>query len=92
MDFPNIAIVTVSYNSSSQLDAFLSSVRETCGRSPRVIVADNASRDVATTREIARRFHSDVHPLPANVGYGQAINAVVADLPESFEAVLIANP
>jgi N-acetylglucosaminyl-diphospho-decaprenol L-rhamnosyltransferase len=92
MDLRHIAIVTVSYNSSSQLEAFLSSVRETCGRSPRVIVADNASSDVATTLAIAKRYDAAVHQLRSNVGYGQAINAVGADLPASFDAVLIANP
>lgn len=92
MDLRHIAIVTVSYNSSSQLDVFLSSVRETCGRSPRVIVADNGSSDVATTLAIAKRYDAAVHQLRSNVGYGQAINAVVADLPASFDAVLITNP
>jgi N-acetylglucosaminyl-diphospho-decaprenol L-rhamnosyltransferase len=92
MDLRNIAIVTVSYNSSSQLDAFLSSVRESCGKAPAVFVADNASRDVNLSKKIAAKYKTSVVELPVNVGYGQAINAVVAGLPESFEAVLIANP
>ena len=92
MELRNIAIVTVSYNSSGQLDAFVSSVRESCGKAPAVFVADNASRDVDVTKKIAAKYAATVVELPVNVGYGQAINAVVAGLPASFEAVLIANP
>jgi N-acetylglucosaminyl-diphospho-decaprenol L-rhamnosyltransferase len=92
MDIRNVAIVTVSYNSSGQLEDFLASVRESCGKAPAVFVADNASRDVDLTKKIAAKHKSSVIELPVNVGYGQAINAVVAGLPESFEAVLIANP
>jgi N-acetylglucosaminyl-diphospho-decaprenol L-rhamnosyltransferase len=92
MDLRNIAIVTVSYNSSGQLEAFLSSVRDSCGKAPAVFIADNASRDVDLSKKIAAKYKSTVIELPVNVGYGQAINAVVAGLPASFEAVLIANP
>ncbi len=92
MDLRHIAIVTVSYNSSAQMPSFLGSVRETCGKAPLVFVADNASRDLDTTRAVAKRFGTTVVELPENVGYGQAINVVVDDLPESIEAVLIANP
>lgn len=92
MNLRDVAIVTVSYNSSDQLDAFLSSVRANCGLEPAVFIADNASRDLETTRTIAATYKTTVVALPANVGYGQAINAVTDELPESFEAVLVANP
>jgi N-acetylglucosaminyl-diphospho-decaprenol L-rhamnosyltransferase len=88
----NVAVVTVSYNSSTQLDAFLSSVRANCSSEPAVFVADNASRDLEVTRKLAAKHKATVVALEANVGYGQAINAVTDELPESFEAVLVANP
>ena len=55
-----VAIVTVSYNSSAQMDAFLSSVRESCGAEPSVFIADNDSRDVAVTQKIATKYKATV--------------------------------
>jgi N-acetylglucosaminyl-diphospho-decaprenol L-rhamnosyltransferase len=87
-----VAVITVSYNSSTQMDAFLSSVRESCGAEPSVFIADNDSRDVAVTQKIATKYKATVVTLTSNVGYGQAVNAVTDELPASFEAVLVANP
>ena len=87
-----IAVVTVSYNSSAQLPEFLDSVATQSSRPAHVLIADNASADRERTRSIASERGVDVLELPENVGYGGAINAAVAALPQQVEFVLISNP
>lgn len=85
------AVVTVSYNSSAQLEAFLSSI-ERGDRPAFVLIADNASGDVEASREIAHAHGAELIALPKNLGYGGAVNEAVRRLPESIEYVLISNP
>jgi N-acetylglucosaminyl-diphospho-decaprenol L-rhamnosyltransferase len=85
------AVVTVSYNSSSELTGFLGSVVNG-DLVPLMVIADNASADVAETRGIAQEFGADVLGLPENHGYGGAINAAVRTLPTRVEFILISNP
>ncbi|WP_448809346.1 glycosyltransferase family 2 protein [Agromyces bauzanensis] len=89
---PNVAVVTVSYNSSSQLEGFLSSIDAQTRRPAYVLIADNASRDVDRTRDIARAGGAEVLELGTNRGYGSAVNAAIAALPDSITEVLISNP
>lgn len=86
------AVVTVSYNSSSQLDSFLSSLDEELRAGVAVVIADNASSDVRSSEAIAQAHGARVLPLSDNLGYGGAVNRAVASLPETVDAVLICNP
>ncbi|NYD72615.1 glycosyltransferase family 2 protein [Leifsonia soli] len=86
------AVVTVSYNSSGQLDSFLSSLDNEIRAGVRVVIADNASGDTAETQRIADAHGAQVLPLSDNLGYGGAVNRAVASLSASVDAVLICNP
>ncbi|MCU1407546.1 MAG: glycosyltransferase family 2 protein [Glaciihabitans sp.] len=92
----SVAVVTVTYNSSATIADFLSTVRasEDVPRelAPRVWIAENASPDAAETERIAKEFGASYHYLPTNLGYGGAINHIVAGLPADIDYVLIANP
>lgn len=85
------AVVTVSYNSSAQLEPFLASI-ERGDRPARVLVADNASDDVDASRAIAGAHGAEVIALSENLGYGGAVNEAVRTLPESIKYVLVSNP
>jgi N-acetylglucosaminyl-diphospho-decaprenol L-rhamnosyltransferase len=84
------AVVTVSFGSSDVLPVFLGSIDGASTESAAVVVADN--RPEAEVERIARSASADYLPLPANPGYGGAINAAVATLPGSVTWVLVANP
>lgn len=86
-----VGIVTVAYRSDTVLTGFLASVPAATSAPVAIVVADNlpAEGDAATIAEQARAAYV---PIPANPGYGGAVNAAVRRLPESVEWVLIANP
>jgi N-acetylglucosaminyl-diphospho-decaprenol L-rhamnosyltransferase len=86
------AVVTVTYNSSSQLAEFLDSVQHSEEADLVVVVADNCSNDIESTTQISARFGAELLLLSDNRGYGGAINAAVAQLPEKFKYILISNP
>ena len=93
----DVGIVTVSYNSSAQLGEFLSGAvaslrRASSGASSHVVIADNASDDIAVTQGLAKKFGARVVQLDRNAGYGAAANAGVAALPAACSVVLISNP
>lgn len=88
----DVAIVTVSYNSSAQLEDFLSRASEAISHPADIIVVDNASSDVSTTTALVERFGATLLRLDTNLGYGQAANAGVAILPDRCAVVMICNP
>ncbi len=85
-----VAVVTVSYASQEVLPGFLGTVGTVHGRRPLVVVADN--KPDAEIEAICAEAGARYLPLPANPGYGGAINAAVASLPASVRWVLISNP
>ncbi|MBM7504141.1 glycosyltransferase family 2 protein [Agromyces aurantiacus] len=87
-----VAVVTVSYNSGGQLPAFLDSVAALSTRPGSVVVADNASADVAETRSLTAARGVRLVELGENAGYGAAVNAAVRALPPGVEYVLVSNP
>ena len=89
---PSTAVVTVTYNSSSQLDEFLASVTSSETDSLACVVADNNSADIAMTRDITALHGGTLLRLDQNHGYGGAINAAIRTLPRDIEYVLISNP
>lgn len=86
------AIVTVSYNSSGQLEQFLSSLKTSGYGNIAVTIADNSSHDLDSTQAIAASYGANVISLQSNLGYGGGINAAVTSLPKSKSYVVICNP
>ena len=86
-----VAVVTVSYNSSGELDGFLDSVAR--GElAPHSYIADNDSADLEATKAIAEGHDATVIAIGENRGYGGAINAAAAALPAEVEYILVSNP
>lgn len=88
----DVAIITVSYNSSDQLTGFLTSAISTVGKPSQVYIVDNDSQDIATTRALSKKLGTSLIKLDTNLGYGGAINKGVEQLPPSIEFVIISNP
>jgi len=88
---PSVGIVTVAYRSGRVLGGFLDSVSGASSGPVRVVVVDNdpASGD---GRAAADEHGAGYVPLPANPGYGGAVNAGVAALPPDVCWVLVSNP
>lgn len=86
-----VGIVTVAYRSDTVLTGFLASVPAATSAPVAIVVADNlpAEGDAAA---IAKGARADYVPIPANPGYGAAVNAAVDRLPDGVEWILIANP
>ncbi|AYF98332.1 glycosyltransferase family 2 protein [Protaetiibacter intestinalis] len=84
------AIITVSYGSTDVLGPFLASVARTSAVEPIIVVADNLAEQ--TIARLASASGARYIALPNNPGYGGAVNAAVADLPDSVHWVLISNP
>lgn len=88
----NVAVITVSYNSSAQLEDFLASAVATVASPAQILVVDNASSDIAVTRALAKKFGTGLLELPDNRGYGGAANAGAATLDATVEFIVVANP
>jgi glycosyltransferase involved in cell wall biosynthesis/GT2 family glycosyltransferase len=82
----DVALVTVSHDSSAELDALLRSVRRHLPGAE-VVVADSGSSDDSAA--VARRHGATVVELD-NVGYGAAANAGLERVGRAFTVVL--NP
>lgn len=88
----DVAIITVSYNSSDQLATFLPTAISALAHPSYVWIVDNASADIDKTRKLAKNLGTSLLELNANLGYGGAINEGVKKLPESITYVVISNP
>jgi len=88
---PQVAIVTVSYGSDEALEPFLASVSSASADESAVVVADNRP-GFGEAERIATTHGAEYLPMPANLGYGGAVNRAVRRLPDSIEWVLISNP
>lgn len=88
----NVAVITVSYNSSAQLDDFLTSAVVTVAQATQILVVDNASTDIATTRKLTKKHGATLLELSDNRGYGGAVNAGAATLSDAMEFIVVANP
>lgn len=89
---PRVAVITVSYASSSVLTGFLASVPQSTERPLIAIVADNKPTVVDNVAAIADANGAIYLPLDENPGYGGAMNAAVRQLPENIEWILVSNP
>src|SRR5450830_155277 len=86
-----VGVITVSYGSDAVLPTFLASVTGSSSHPLHVVVADNKPDD-GSISAIVRTAGFDYLPMPANIGYGAAINAAVATLPPDIEWLVIGNP
>ncbi|WP_104199842.1 glycosyltransferase family 2 protein [Cryobacterium sp. Y29] len=90
---PSLLLVTVTFNSSSVLDDFLTSIEVGTSHEHEVIVVDNASQDLDVLREIVARYPSvRLLEMAENRGYGRGMNAGVEFAGSSSDYILIANP
>lgn len=86
-----LAVVTVAFDSDTELNSLLTSVSASTVRPAAIVVADNAPQ-LGDARRIAERFGAALVANPDNPGYGAAINRACATLPSQIEFVLVANP
>lgn len=88
----SVAVVSVSYNSGRHLQKFLTSIRASEPQGVTVVVADNGSSDIESTRTMCAEHSATLLELDDNYGYGGAINRAIATLPATVTTVLISNP
>jgi N-acetylglucosaminyl-diphospho-decaprenol L-rhamnosyltransferase len=81
-----VAAIVVSYNSSRDLPESLGSLSAL--KLDRIVVIDNSSTD--NSIEVAKQYTSYVTLMP-NVGFGAAINAAAASVPD-VDAYFLFNP
>lgn len=87
-----VAVVTVTYRSSDDIEPFLRSLAECDPPPATVLVVDNRSDDSELTLSRAQALGASTLSLETNVGYGAAANAAVQALPADVPLVVIANP
>ena len=88
----DVAIITVSYNSSAQLADFLASAVKSVASPDQITVVDNNSADIKTTEVLSKKLGVNLLKLDKNVGYGSAVNKAVPVLPANLTALLVCNP
>ncbi len=88
---PRLGVVTVSFRSESVLPGFLASVREASESPVVTVVADNLPSE-GNARSLTESAGAQYLAMPSNLGYGGAMNAAVAALPEDIDWVLVSNP
>jgi N-acetylglucosaminyl-diphospho-decaprenol L-rhamnosyltransferase len=88
----SIAMISVSYYSTRDLDHSIRSARAATSQPLSVFVVNNAQDD--TDIEAFAASHPDVELIEAgsNLGYGRALNLAVDRLDPEFEWVLVVNP
>ena len=85
-ELSDVHAVIVAYNSAPELQQFAAMVAGCV----RTLVVDNGSADRSVA--VAQQLGASVLPLPANVGYGAAVNRGVRQLPDDVDHVLVLNP
>jgi len=91
-DAPSVAVVTVSFGSGDVLPSFLDSVGPASIASPTVVVVDNKPQLDERVRAQVESHGATYLGTGSNLGYGGAINAAVATLPDSVRWILVSNP
>lgn len=89
---PRVAVITVSYGSADVLGPFLATVPAASAIAATAIVADNKPTDAEGVAALSEEHGARYLPLPANLGYGGAINAAAKELPKEVDWILVANP
>jgi N-acetylglucosaminyl-diphospho-decaprenol L-rhamnosyltransferase len=87
---PAVGVVSVAFNSSPVIGAFLSSLPSE-GIDGTLIVDNTDGRDVALQEVVAQYPGTAIIRSP-NVGYGAAMNRGVGELPPHLDWILLSNP
>ena len=88
----DVAIITVSYNSSAQLADFLASAVNSVASPSQITVVDNNSADIKITEALTKKLGVNLLKLEKNVGYGSAVKKAVPVLPVELTTLLVCNP
>lgn len=91
-EVPRVAVVTVSYGSEAVLPGFLDSIDSATASPVDVSVVDNRPEVDSPVVAICKARRVRYVPLPANPGYGGAVNVGARALPQSVEWILVSNP
>lgn len=89
---PALAVVTVAFRSDGVLPAFLRSIEAATSGPAAIVIVDNDPHAGSETAGIAASAGARYVPRADNPGYGAAINAGVATVPDSVRWVVICNP
>jgi N-acetylglucosaminyl-diphospho-decaprenol L-rhamnosyltransferase len=89
---PRVAVVTVSYGSGAVLPDFIDSVQKSSAEPVFTVVADNQAATDTGIRQLSADKRVGYLALDDNRGYGGAVNAAVATLPDSIRWILVTNP
>jgi N-acetylglucosaminyl-diphospho-decaprenol L-rhamnosyltransferase len=87
-----VGVVTVSYGSDRVLVDFLRSIAGASTRETQIVIVDNLPSAGSPTAALAAGAHARYAPMESNVGYGSAMDAGVALLPQDIRWVLLSNP
>ncbi|MBX9472710.1 glycosyltransferase family 2 protein [Microcella sp.] len=87
-----VAVVTVAYRSNEVLPGFLASIAGASSELVHTVVVDNRPDADSRAEELAAEIGAAYVAQPNNPGYGGAINAGVATLPDEVHWVLVSNP
>ena len=88
----DVAIITVSYNSSAQLADFLASAIKSVASPTQITVVGNNSADIDNTQKLTNQLGVNLLKLEKNVGYGAAVNKAVPGLEPQLTTLLVCNP
>ena len=86
---PDYGAVVVSYGSAPEVHTFVTSLEHTTHPPCFIVVVENSSEPFA---HLSTTLPHAVLHLPHNPGYGSAINAGLASLPDNIPWILASNP
>lgn len=88
-----VSIVIPTWNSSSITARCLQSISRTAGRSARVIVVDNASRDgiLDVIQQFSAELNIECVRNDENLGFAKAVNRGIKMAPEESDIILMNN-
>ncbi|OYX59358.1 MAG: hypothetical protein B7Y93_00420 [Micrococcales bacterium 32-70-13] len=87
-----VAVVTVVFHSDEVLPGLLDSLPAAVGEPFELAIADNAPVERSTAQRLALKHAAHYIALPANPGYGAAVNTAVARLAPAVQWVVVSNP
>lgn len=89
----DLAVITVAYHSAELMPAFASSLRSATEHDYEAYVADNSEgADTGLPAALAEHPELRLVTMPANLGYGGAVNEVARRLGDNIRWILVVNP
>jgi N-acetylglucosaminyl-diphospho-decaprenol L-rhamnosyltransferase len=90
-DLADVGVVVVTYSPGAEFDDFIESL-DRAAPGMRLVLSDNGSVDGVPQRVAAERPATTLLVNPDNPGYGAAVNAGAAAMPDSVTWILVCNP